>query len=445
LFRSQLILSAGIILIVQKLVNHRYVGLLASSAVTLFSATTIGNRLIENPLLKFQIAFSGRYSDMNGFGTYAAYYCWRILFGACVVLIICILATQMNKFRLKTCAYLVIGGLMVIGFISAKKLLEDYVPKDDEMSLSQQADYERKYRHFQHRAQPTIVDITTTVDLYPEKNAYEVEAKYILQNKTNENIKEVLINFSDDLQIIDAAFNARYETTKLKDQYTVIHLDRALQPGDSAQFHCRISYRWSAVNGHISFNAIVQNGSFIRLSRYLPTVGYLNDKEIEREGDRRKFKLGSPTPLTLVDAARSMTNDFLNLDMTISTSSDQVAIGVGELVKKWNANNRNYFKYKSNSPLPFHFAVSSARYAVATEIYHGKRIEVYYHPTHFQNVDHLIKNIKLTLDYCEANFGSYPFNTIRFAEVSGFTKGFAATAYPATYLHDRKHDFQRQY
>ena len=36
------------------------------------------------------------------------------------------------------------------------------------------------------------------------------------------------------------------------------------------------------------------------------------------------------------------------------------------------------------------------------------------------------------MDYCEANFGSYPFKTIRFAEISSFTKGFAATAYPAT-------------
>lgn len=36
------------------------------------------------------------------------------------------------------------------------------------------------------------------------------------------------------------------------------------------------------------------------------------------------------------------------------------------------------------------------------------------------------------MDYCEDNFGACPFNTIRFAEVSGFTRGFAATAYPAT-------------
>lgn len=55
-----------------------------------------------------------------------------------------------------------------------------------------------------------------------------------------------------------------------------------------------------------------------------------------------------------------------------------------------------------------------------------------YHPGHEENVEHLLKNAKLTLDYCINNFGPYPYQSISFAEVSSFTKGFAATAYPAT-------------
>lgn len=57
---------------------------------------------------------------------------------------------------------------------------------------------------------------------------------------------------------------------------------------------------------------------------------------------------------------------------------------------------------------------------------------MYYHPSHHENVAHLIKNAKITMDYCETNFGKYPFKTIRFAEISNFTQGFNATAYPAT-------------
>src|SRR5690606_33013378 len=52
-------------------------------------------------------------------------------------------------------------------------------------------------------------------------------------------------------------------------------------------------------------------------------------------------------------------------------------------------------------------------------------------PKHNQNISHLINSTKKTLRYCETNFGKYPYKTIRFAEISSFTRGFAATAYPA--------------
>lgn len=63
--------------------------------------------------------------------------------------------------------------------------------------------------------------------------------------------------------------------------------------------------------------------------------------------------------------------------------------------------------------------------------YKGIGITIFYHPKHFENVNHLLENAKLTLDYCQRHFGPYPFKTINFAEISSFTKGFAATAYPS--------------
>jgi ABC-2 type transport system permease protein len=117
--------------------------------------------------------------------------------------------------------------------------------------------------------------------------------------------------------------------------------------------------------------------------------------------------------------------------MTVSTEANQTVIGVGELTKQWQENGRKIFQYKIEA-IPFRFAISSAKYAIKKENYKGKSFEIYYHPTHYENVEHLLKNAKLTIDYCETNFGSYPFKTIRFAEISSFTKGFVATAYPAT-------------
>ena len=122
---------------------------------------------------------------------------------------------------------------------------------------------------------------------------------------------------------------------------------------------------------------------------------------------------------------------FINFDAVISTAENQTAIGTGELINSWKKNGRNYFHYASPVPIPFRFAISSANYAVKKSSQKGIAIEAYYDAKHEENVEQLISDAKMTLDYCETNFGKYPFKSIRFAEISGFTQGFNATAYPA--------------
>ncbi len=427
-----LIISAGIILTIHKLIKYKHVGLIISSATVLFTATSLGSNFLSHPLLKFQIPYNGLYSDINGFGSYLSTFGWLHVFGLCIAFFLVIFITQLKKFRIKLLPLLSLIVLVVCTFWIALKIMKDYKPKNMEATILAQSEYEKKYRGFQNQPQPTVIDIVTTIDLFPEKNAYNIAATYIIKNKTNKPIDSILVNFADRITINEASIIKGNKTYPIKNQYTVIQLKNSLLPGDTAQFSTKFSYYWAAINGHQSFNAILQNGSFMRISRYYPTFGYLSDNEIESEVDRKNFNLGSATPLVTIDAPKNNANDFLNLDMIISTSNKQTAIGVGELEKKWETGNRNYFQYKTPSPVPFRFAISSAEYAIKKASYKGKNIEVYYHPLHYQNVDHLLKNAQLTLEYCEINFGAYPFKTIRFAEVSAFTRGFAATAYPAT-------------
>jgi aminopeptidase N len=106
-------------------------------------------------------------------------------------------------------------------------------------------------------------------------------------------------------------------------------------------------------------------------------------------------------------------------------------------VNSYSKNNRNYFHYKAEN-IPFRFAVSTATYAIQKSNYNDISIELLYEPKHNQNITHLMKSIKNTMQYCETNFGKYPYKTIRFAEISSFTKGFAATAYPASVFINEK-------
>src|SRR5690606_23493307 len=141
-------------------------------------------------------------------------------------------------------------------------------------------------------------------------------------------------------------------------------------PGAEAKLDFSLGYHWYPVNGHDPVNAILENGSFMRISRYFPAIGYQSGYEIsEDQKDKRdEFGLGEATGIKELDAPKNHPQDFINLDMTLSTTSGQTAIGTGELVKKWEKNGRHYFQYKAEN-IPFRFAVSSAEYAVKKTVH----------------------------------------------------------------------------
>jgi len=427
-----LILMSGFLLLIKKTINRKYVGLGVAILFVFIMATSIGKNFISFPLAKIFYGIKVNYSDMNGFGLYGSGFAKGMFFGFCCLIILLSISYLVKKTNRSWHGWMILIVAVAACSYSGIKLVDGYKPKNETASLLAQANYETQYRKYSNRPQPTVTNIITTVDLFPEENAYHIKGAYTLENKTNSNIDSILVNFANDFKIESATLQIADEIITVKDQYQVLALRKALMPNQKATFHFNISYQWKAVNGHQSFNAIVENGSFMRISRYYPHFGYVLENEIGDEAIRKKYKLGAMSATTPFDAPKTASNDFITLDMTISTSGNQTAIGVGELTKSWKQQNRNYFQYKTDNPIPFRFAVSSAQYVVKKETYKGKSFEIYYHPTHAENVDHLMNNARLTMDYCETNFGPYPFKTIRFAEVSGFTRGFAATAYPAT-------------
>lgn len=427
-----LILMSGFLLLIKEIINRKYVGLGVAILFVFIMATSIGRNFIKHPLAKIFYGIRVSYSDMNGFGLYGSAFATGMFYGFCYLIILLTIYYLVKKTNRRWYVWMILIAAISACSYSGIKLVDGYKPKNETAILLAQANYETRYRNYSTRPQPTVTDIVTTVDLFPEENAYHIKGTYILENKTESNIDNILVNFPNDFNINSAALHIGDEIIIVKDQYQLLVLQKALLPDQKATFHFNISYEWKAVNGHNPSNAVVENGSFMRISRYYPHFGYVLENEIEDEATRKKYKLGAKSSFTSFDAPKTANNDFITLDMTISTSGNQTALGVGELIKSWKRQNRNYFQYKTDDPIPFRFGLSSAQYAVKKENYKGKSFEIYYHPTHAENVDHLLKNARITMDYCETNFGHYPFKTIRFAEVSGFTKGFAATAYPAT-------------
>ena len=122
--------------------------------------------------------------------------------------------------------------------------------------------------------------------------------------------------------------------------------------------------------------------------------------------------------------------DWVEVNTTISTSLDQIAIAPGSLIKSWEANGKKYFNYKLDEKSLAFYSFISAKYKVARKVWSGIDLEVYYIPEHEYNVPNMLKSIEKSLEYYTQNFGKYHHKQCRiieFPRYSSFAQAFPGT------------------
>ncbi|CAM4259024.1 ABC transporter permease/M1 family aminopeptidase [Flavobacterium terrigena] len=427
----------------QYIINNKYIALALATIFLILTNTSLGKAFgFSHPLSRFANFLPDVFSDINGFGYFPKAFFVNMIYSLSFALLLSIFGLLvLNRLLSKRKSFkiliLPILAILLTGFFIVSK----YEKTSKKEHINWQEQYEVKYKLFKNKPQPSITDVKTSIDLFPEENSYNIKGTYVLVNKTKTIISEILINTSNEISWNSIASSdlILVEKSNQFGQY-LFRTKKKMLPNDSILVSFDFEYKIEPLNGHQSFNAIVENGSFMRISNYFPTIGYDSDNEIDDKLERKKRKMPLLDPLTKVDAplVNPYNYEFINFDAIISTSENQTAISVGELVNRYSKNNRSYFHYKAEN-IPFRFAVSSAKYAVKKSNYNDIAIEILYDPKHYQNITHLINSIKKSLHYCETNFGKYPYKTFRFAEISNFTEGFAATAYPATiFINERQ-------
>ncbi len=427
-----LLLFALFLLFINTISKSKSIALGVSILCFLLLATPIAKSIITNSLFRFFSGYPGTYSDFIGYGAYLYPFLWRLAFGLSFIGVLFLFYNFIKLRSKRLIKGLAIALCMALAVLSSLRYLNNYIPKKEKEELvAKRVSHEKKYRKYQNIHQPTIKKVNTKIDLYPDVQSYTIKGEYVLKNEHPEPIDSILISIPEDFEIKSIAYQYKNETIKVEEAISELFLKQPIQPQDSAKLIFETSYKWHAINGHHPFNAIVEDGSFMRISRYFPQFGYDEGKELTDTALREKNGLGKVTELQRLEATKENTDDAIDLNMRISTPENQIAVGTGELKKQWQVDGRSYYEYIANS-IPFRFALSSAAYKVKRAEHNGIDISVYHNPLHKNNVKHLIENTKITLDYCEENFGPYPFTSISYSEVSSFTQGFAGTAYPGT-------------
>jgi aminopeptidase N len=172
---------------------------------------------------------------------------------------------------------------------------------------------------------------------------------------------------------------------------------------------------------------VVENGTFIDSFEYFPHLGYQPFAELQDRNKRRKYGLPPIERMrpqsdmnARMNSQLSREADWINLDTTVSTSPDQIALAPGYLQKEWTQNGRRYFHYKTTSPILDFWSYLSARYQVKRGEWKGIPIEIYYDAKHPYNVDRMIDAVKKSLDYFTTEFSPYQHKQVRILEFPGY-------------------------
>jgi len=444
---------------IHSLVNNKFLG--HGIMIMIFiSDLVLSYWGVEHNLLRFNSASLGNYSEMNGYGHFVPFFVWgniywiafsAILFAAGAVLAVrgseVILKhrlkvgkSQLNKsiltFFIFTATVFVASGAYI--YYNTNHLNHYTNTKTQE---KESVAYEKTLKKYENVAQPKITDVKLMIDLMPEGRDFVATGYYWLKNKTNKPINDlhVMAGTYDNMKVdyLRLSVVNQLNTQFIKDYHFYIYLlKKPLQPSDSLKIDFQIKFQTEGFSQGKGGTDVVNNGTFFN-NTYFPMIGYAkegelndNDKRKEQGLKERPRALDRNNPIGLSRSVYGDDADFINFDITLGTSPDQIAIAPGYLQKEWKANGKRYFHYVMDVPIGNFYSIVSAKYTIQKENYKGVNLEIYHHPTHTYNIERLKKSMKASLDYYQANFGPYQYRQLRIMEVPryhGFAQSFANT------------------
>jgi ABC-2 type transport system permease protein len=436
-----LMIFAMAAVLIQTLSPSKYFGLFLVLVAGVFiqAGSALG---IEHPLLKFASAPPLQFTEMNGFGGSATPFVWFMALWTAIGLLFLLaasalwrrasgagviraIASNSNRRMVTVLAAIII---VLAAFIFYKtNVINRWSSRASSVDWS--ADYEKTYRAAAAMPRPHIAAITANVALYPKERKYHVAGSYDLVNDGTSPIETVLVSVPRDARVTTLtvsetlrAHDARFATYS----FQFIH---PLQPHEHTTLQFDITYEHRGFSATASDNSIVANGSFITPARCFPILGYRRGYEISDASERKKHGLPpSPVKDDETDLAdNDLGAEWTNVDVTLSTEPDQIALAPGRLLKDWTVDGRRYFHYRSDGLIHNNLIFASARYAVARGTAGKVAIEVYYDPAHRYNVQRILAAAADSLRIFENSFGPYPQSQLRIAEAPSYWQfgGFA--------------------
>ena len=439
---------------IQAMVNNRYVGygLMIAYFFLSFALPKIG---FEHKLYRYGTGHFPTYSDMNGYGRFIwphlkYQFYWASLAGLLIIASLLFwqrglqdvswserIRRARERFRFQyygMAALLCLFSFGTLGSIIFYNTNIQNTYRTTGQKELQKYNYEKKYKQYQNVPQPSFTSVKVFVDIFPHQGRMFSRASFGLKNKTDVAIDTLYLNINTSDRIDE---NIQWSVPILETKedkelgFMIVKLVRALGPGEefSMDYELTIDHRYFA--NSISGTDIVGNGTFFN-NNYYPSFGYNSGMEISSTKTRKKYGLEEQESLPdkKINQKNIFKMDLVEFEATLGTSSDQIAVAPGYLVKKWKEKGRNYYQYKMDHKILNFYSFVSAKYEVLRDKWKDVNIEIYYHKTHDKNLDRMIQSIKMSLDYFTKHFGPYQhkqFRILEFPRYRSFAQSFPNT------------------
>jgi hypothetical protein len=449
-----LFLFAVLIVFIQTIVANKYLGMLLSLVVV--GIVVFSRQLgIQHYLLRYATLPDLRYALMNGFGHYTKAVHWYLLYWTSFAAVLSLLAaalwkasahtTLWQRMRIMGRQWGLPGKVMLLvcllcctaaGIYIDRRTTQVSTARGNSTMQIWGVEYEKRYKPQEHLPQPYIIAVKTNIALYLEAGRYTVQGSYGLRNETNQPITTLW--FGVDPEVTSISFTVPGATIDKTDTAFKLYwytLAQPLLPGKEMQVQFTMEVERSGFDRFNPEHSIVANGSYVELEKYIPYLGYNNRFETADITVRKKHGL----PQQITGILRDSSYHLVDYETVISTAADQQVVTVGALQQEWVAGNRRFFRYKTEQPVNYMLAFSSARYAVQKEVHKDITFRIYYQPGHTANLPTIMQAMKDAIDYGSEHFSTYPLSYLTLAEIPQYPG--AATAYPGVLFSTEKINF----
>lgn len=392
-----------------------------------------------NQVPAFVIGFN--YSDINQYGaylpTYWAYKTYWLIGGVCLLFLAYLFQVRGITFSFrerlaiakKRLSKPVLIGLSMAGFVflslGTSIYLEENIWHKTRVSNDEETTFkvenEKRYKRYENLIQPSISKVKLAVELFPEQQSFAAKGEYTLINKSKTTIDTLLVAYSyrekTKYQLTQShSFISRDTAIK----FDVIQLQQPILPGDSLLMNFQV-----ASEDNTYFNSdprVLKNGTFLR-SQVFPKLGYRNIELTDNEQRKKHGLAPRDTDLPLPSDSSALgyafpanESNWIEIDATVSTNSEQMALAPGILQREWQEGDRRYFHFQTDHRIAPDYSFHSGVFAVKKDRWKDVDIAVYYHPTHTYNLGSIIGGVKAALDYNTENFGPYMHKELRIVE-----------------------------